>query len=92
MNNSNRSFKSWRLKQRPSGEIESTDLELVDDIIPEIRDNEILVRTIYFSLDHVAFFSIDVAAEGETCDPLQAFRRCKMPRPGIEPGTSRSSV
>ena len=51
MNNSNRSFKSWRLKQRPSGEIESTDLELIDDIIPEIRDNEILVRTIYFSLD-----------------------------------------
>ena len=51
MNNSNRSFKSWRLKKRPSGEIESTDLELVDDVIPEIKDNEILVRTIYFSLD-----------------------------------------
>ena len=50
MNNSNRSFKSWRLKQRPSGEIESTDLELVDDIIPEINDNEILVKTIYFSV------------------------------------------
>ena len=37
MDNSNRSFKSWRLKQRPSGEIETTDLELVDDIIPEIK-------------------------------------------------------
>ena len=51
MDNSNRSFKSWRLKSRPSGEIEATDLELVDDIIPAIKDNEILVRTIYFSLD-----------------------------------------
>ena len=51
MDNTNRSFKSWRLKQRPSGEIETTDLELVDDIIPEINDNEVLVRTIYFSLD-----------------------------------------
>ena len=46
MDNTNRSFKSWRLKQRPSGEIETTDLELVDDIIPEINNNEVLVRTI----------------------------------------------
>jgi NADPH-dependent curcumin reductase CurA len=49
--NSNRTYKSWRLKTRPSGEIKNSDLELVDDVIPEISENEILVRTIYFSLD-----------------------------------------
>ncbi len=51
MNHSNRTFKSWRLKERPLGEIKTTDLELVDDVIPEIKANEVLVRTIYFSLD-----------------------------------------
>ena len=51
MNHSNRTFKSWRLKERPLGEIKTTDLELVDDVIPEIKTNEVLVRTIYFSLD-----------------------------------------
>ena len=49
--NSNRTYKSWRLNTRPSGEIKNSDLELVDDVIPEISKNEILVRTIYFSLD-----------------------------------------
>ena len=48
MNNSNRSFKSWRLKKRPSGEIESTDLELVDDIIPEIRTMKFLLGPFIF--------------------------------------------
>jgi len=51
VNHSNRTFKSWRLKERPLGEIKTTDLELVDDVIPEIKTNEVLVRTIYFSLD-----------------------------------------
>jgi len=51
VNHSNRTFKSWRLKERPLGEIKTTDLELVDDVIPEIKANEVLVRTIYFSLD-----------------------------------------
>ena len=43
MTNSNRTYKSWRLKTRPSGEIKNSDLELVDDVIPEISENEILV-------------------------------------------------
>lgn len=51
MSNSNHTFKSWRLKKRPEGEIKSNDLELIDESIPELGNNEVLARTIYFSLD-----------------------------------------
>ena len=51
MSNSNHTYKSWRLNTRPVGEIKNTDLTLVEEDIPEINDNEILARTIYFSLD-----------------------------------------
>ena len=51
MSNSNHTYKSWRLNKRPVGEIKNSDLSLVEENIPEINDNEVLARTIYFSLD-----------------------------------------
>ena len=51
MSNSNHTFKSWRLNKRPVGEIKNSDLSLVEEDIPQINDNEVLARTIYFSLD-----------------------------------------
>ena len=51
MSNSNHTFKSWRLNTRPVGEIKNSDLSLIEEDIPEINVNEVLARTIYFSLD-----------------------------------------
>lgn len=49
--NSNRTNRSWRLRQRPEGVIDENDLELVTDEIPEIQEGQVLAKTIYFSLD-----------------------------------------
>ncbi len=48
MRNSNR---QWILKRRPVGEIKSGDLELVEKPIPVPGPGEMLVRTVYLSLD-----------------------------------------
>jgi NADPH-dependent curcumin reductase CurA len=48
MRNSNR---QWILKKRPVGEIAPGDLELVEQPIPVPGPNQILVRTLYLSLD-----------------------------------------
>ncbi len=41
----------WVLRQRPKGLIQPGDLELVDAQIPDLKDSEVLVRTVYLSLD-----------------------------------------
>lgn len=43
--------KRWVLKRRPEGEIKRGDLELVKEPLRELADNEVLIRTIYLSLD-----------------------------------------
>lgn len=48
MRNSNR---QWILKKRPVGDIKAGDLELVDTPIPVPGPGQILVRTLYLSLD-----------------------------------------
>ena len=48
MRNSNR---QWVLKHRPVGEIKSGDLELIERPIPVPGPGEMLVRTVYLSLD-----------------------------------------
>src|SRR5258708_9238655 len=48
MRNSNR---QWTLRHRPVGEIRAGDLELVDNAIPVPGPGEMLVRTLYLSLD-----------------------------------------
>jgi NADPH-dependent curcumin reductase CurA len=48
MRNSNR---QWILKKRPVGDIKPGDLELVESPIPVPGPGEILVRTVYLSLD-----------------------------------------
>ncbi|GAA0616190.1 NADP-dependent oxidoreductase [Brevundimonas kwangchunensis] len=43
--------RQWVLRQRPKGLIQDGDLELVDAPIPEVKDSEVLIRTVYLSLD-----------------------------------------
>lgn len=43
--------RQWRLKQRPVGDIQDGDLELVSEPAPTITDGQALVRNIYLSLD-----------------------------------------
>ena len=44
-------LKRWVLRRRPTGEIQPGDLELVEEPIRELGDGEVLVRTLYLSLD-----------------------------------------
>jgi NADPH-dependent curcumin reductase CurA len=44
-------LKRWVLRRRPAGEIQPGDLELVEEHIPDLADGEVLVRTLYLSLD-----------------------------------------
>jgi NADPH-dependent curcumin reductase len=43
--------RQWVLRQRPRGDIKEGDLELVDVVTPELKDGQVLVRTVYLSLD-----------------------------------------
>lgn len=43
--------RQWVLRQRPRGLIQPGDLELIEAPIPELKDSEVLVRTVYLSLD-----------------------------------------
>lgn len=43
--------RQWVLRQRPKGAIQEGDLELVDSPLPDLKDGEVLVRTVYLSLD-----------------------------------------
>lgn len=44
-------LKRWVLRHRPSGEIQPGDLELAEEQIRDLADGEVLVRTVYLSLD-----------------------------------------
>ncbi|MGH7019968.1 MAG: NADP-dependent oxidoreductase [Brevundimonas sp.] len=43
--------RQWVLRQRPQGLIQDGDLELIETAVPDLKDSEVLVRTIYLSLD-----------------------------------------
>src|SRR5690606_21679345 len=43
--------RQWVLRQRPKGLVQSGDLELVEAPVPALNESEVLVRTIYLSLD-----------------------------------------
>ncbi len=43
--------RQWVLRQRPKGLIQPGDLELVEAPLPELQPGEVLIRTIYLSLD-----------------------------------------
>ena len=43
--------RQWVLKNRPFGDLKDGDLELVEAPIGEPRDGEVLIRTVYLSLD-----------------------------------------
>ncbi len=43
--------RQWILRQRPHGLIQDGDLELVESVTPDLKDGEVLVRTVYLSID-----------------------------------------
>lgn len=43
--------RQWVLRQRPKGLVQPTDLELIESPVPELKDGQVLVRTVYLSLD-----------------------------------------
>jgi len=43
--------RQWVLRRRPEGEVGPDDLELVETLTPELNDGEVLIRTLYLSLD-----------------------------------------
>ncbi len=43
--------RQWVLRQRPKGLIQPGDLELVETPIPDLKESQVLVRTVYLSLD-----------------------------------------
>jgi len=43
--------RQWVLRQRPQGLIKDDDLELVESPVRDLKDGEVLIRTIYLSLD-----------------------------------------
>jgi hypothetical protein len=43
--------RQWVLRQRPHGLVQPGDLELVEAPVPELADGQVLVRTLYLSLD-----------------------------------------
>ncbi|MFY7851585.1 MAG: NADP-dependent oxidoreductase [Brevundimonas sp.] len=43
--------RQWVLRQRPQGLVQDSDLELISTPVPDLADGQVLVRTIYLSLD-----------------------------------------
>jgi len=43
--------RQWVLRQRPKGLIRPGDLELVEGPVPALKESQVLVRTVYLSLD-----------------------------------------
>ena len=48
---SEKTNRQWVLRQRPKGLIQPGDLELVETPVPNLAESEVLVRTVYLSLD-----------------------------------------
>ena len=43
--------RQWVLRKRPQGLVQHDDLELVESAAPDLKDGEVLIRTLYLSLD-----------------------------------------
>ena len=43
--------RQWVLRQRPHGLVQDSDLELISTPVPDLADGQVLVRTLYLSLD-----------------------------------------
>jgi NADPH-dependent curcumin reductase CurA len=41
----------WRLAARPEGRIKETDYKWVEEVVPELREGQVLIRNLYLSLD-----------------------------------------
>ena len=43
--------KKWVLRERPQGLVKESDFELITEVLPEIKESEILLENIYLSFD-----------------------------------------
>lgn len=48
---SNRMNGQWRLKSRPVGMVQESDFEYIEEELPELGENEFLIRNIYFAFE-----------------------------------------
>ena len=48
---SNRMNGQWRLKSRPAGMVKESDFEYVEEPVPELGDNQFLVRNLYLAFE-----------------------------------------
>ena len=48
---SNRMNGQWRLRARPVGMVKESDFEFVQEPVPELGENEFLVRNLYFAFE-----------------------------------------
>lgn len=48
---SNRMNGQWRLKSRPEGMVKESDFEYAEEAVPDIGDNEFLIRNLYFAFE-----------------------------------------
>lgn len=46
-----RTNRIWRLRKRPVGDVSEGDLELVEEPVRALKDGEVLIRTLFLSLD-----------------------------------------
>jgi NADPH-dependent curcumin reductase CurA len=48
---SNRMNGQWRLKSRPVGMVTENDFEYVSEAVPDLGENELLIRNLYFAFE-----------------------------------------
>lgn len=61
-----------RLKTRPEGLVQRDNFDLVETEVPELKDGEVLVRTLYLSMDRPT--ACGCATSRNTCRPLPSAR------------------
>src|ERR1700743_1287640 len=95
MRNSNR---QWILRKRPQGDIKPGDLELVETPIPVPGPGQILVRTLYLSLDptnriwmsdmeqYMPPVQIGDVMRGGTLSVVEESNNPNVPKGGVGPG------
>ncbi len=51
MSGANLVSQQWRLKERPTGRLSKDNFDWVEEPLPDLNDGDVLVRTVYLSLD-----------------------------------------
>ncbi len=86
--------RQWVMARRPQGAMQAHDFELTETHLPPLQDGQVLIRTIYLSIDPtIRLWMCDVdqhAAPLGPGDPVRSFvygRIVDSRQPGLPPGT-----